>query len=173
MKLALSYCTLFENMIVVEALKHRLNRGLPDNLSFFRDSHARQRPSREPEPFQRPPRRTSTFWTRRTESTFDQRSKHFEALWRIWRRCFSIAGRSRTSPSAAPKPTPVVSCTWTFDDDGMSRTLAIDDEPLDDLHSDRFGYSELGTRSPRLDRTCAVVLREIRGEIERRTDSAR
>ena len=67
----------------------------------------------------------------------------------------------------------VVSCTWTFDDDGMSRTLAIDDEPLDDLHSDRFGYSELGTRSPRLDRTCAVVLREIRGEIERRTDSTR
>ena len=29
---------LFENAVVVEALKHRFNRGQPSNLSFFRDS---------------------------------------------------------------------------------------------------------------------------------------
>ena len=29
---------LFENMVVVEALKYRFNRGRPSNLSFFRDS---------------------------------------------------------------------------------------------------------------------------------------
>lgn len=29
---------LFENMVVVETLKHRFNRGRPSNLSFFRDS---------------------------------------------------------------------------------------------------------------------------------------
>jgi len=29
---------LFENLVVVEALKHRLNRGLRSNLSFYRDS---------------------------------------------------------------------------------------------------------------------------------------
>ena len=30
--------TLFENVVVAEALKHRFNQGLQPNLSFFRDS---------------------------------------------------------------------------------------------------------------------------------------
>lgn len=30
--------SLFENMVVIEALKHRFNRGRSSNLSFFRDS---------------------------------------------------------------------------------------------------------------------------------------
>ena len=66
----------------------------------------------------------------------------------------------------------VVSCTWTFEADGVSRTLAIDDEPLDDLHADRFGYPELTTRSPRVDRVCAIVLGQVRNEIERRTEGS-
>ena len=30
---------LFENMVVTEALKYRFNKGMPSNLSFFRDNH--------------------------------------------------------------------------------------------------------------------------------------
>lgn len=33
---------MFENLVVIEALKARLNRGLPPNLYFFRDSHGRE-----------------------------------------------------------------------------------------------------------------------------------
>ena len=62
-----------------------------------------------------------------------------------------------------------VSCTWTFDGEGVSRTFTIDGEPLDDLHSERIGYPDLAARSPRIDRTCAVVLTQIRHLIEHRT----
>lgn len=34
--------SLFENMVVVEALKHRFNRGRTSNLSFFRDSRGQE-----------------------------------------------------------------------------------------------------------------------------------
>jgi uncharacterized protein len=33
---------LFENLVVIEFLKHRYNRGLRDNLSFYRDSQGKE-----------------------------------------------------------------------------------------------------------------------------------
>ena len=57
-----------------------------------------------------------------------------------------------------------VSCHWVFDSDAMSRSLVIDDEPLDGL--ERVGYSELGVRSVRIDRVCTIVLRQARTAIE-------
>lgn len=66
----------------------------------------------------------------------------------------------------------VVSCDWTFDAEGVTRRLAIDDEPLDDLGPDRIAYSELGVRSARIDRACAIVLKRIWKEIERHADAA-
>ncbi len=62
----------------------------------------------------------------------------------------------------------VVSCVWMFDSDSMTRGLAIDNEPLDELGTERIGYAELAVRSPRIDRVCAMVLRQVRNAIEAR-----
>ena len=62
----------------------------------------------------------------------------------------------------------VVSCCWTFEADGMSRTLAIDEKPLESLGPDLITYAELGSRSARIDRACANLLKRIRNEIKRR-----
>lgn len=60
----------------------------------------------------------------------------------------------------------VVSCVWVFGSDAISRTLSIDNKPLDGLGPDRIDYSKLGVRSARIDRVCAIVLRQVRNEIE-------
>lgn len=61
-----------------------------------------------------------------------------------------------------------VSCCWTFEADGMSRTLAIDEKPLESPGLDLIIYTELGSCSARIDRACANLLNHIRNEIERR-----
>ena len=60
----------------------------------------------------------------------------------------------------------VVSCIWMFDSDSMTREFAIHNEPLDGLGTERIDYSELAVRSARIDHVCAVVLRQLRKEIE-------
>lgn len=62
----------------------------------------------------------------------------------------------------------VVSCIWILDADSMSRGFAIYNEPLDEFGTERIGYAELDVRSPRIDRVCATVLRQVRNEIEAR-----
>ena len=59
-----------------------------------------------------------------------------------------------------------VSCAWVFDSAAMSRTLAIDNAPLDEVGPERTGYSELAIQSARIDRACAIVLRQLRNKIE-------
>lgn len=62
----------------------------------------------------------------------------------------------------------VISCIWMFDADSMSRSFAIDNEPLDEFGTERIGYSELAVRSARIARVCAMVLRQVRKAIEAR-----
>ena len=62
----------------------------------------------------------------------------------------------------------VVSCIWMFGSDSMTRGFAICNEPLDEFGTERIGYSELAVRSPRIDRVCAMVLRQVRNAIEAR-----
>ena len=84
------------------------------------------------------------------------------------RRPLMITHRIRLNGYVAADFNLAVSCAWVFDSAAMSRTLAIDNAPLDDLSLDRIGYSELAVESARIDRVCAIVLRQIRTEIETR-----
>ncbi len=62
----------------------------------------------------------------------------------------------------------VVSFAWSLDSKGVSRQVAVDDAPVPNL-SNRMRYSELGTRSAKVDRTCSGILKNIMNEIERRS----
>ena len=63
----------------------------------------------------------------------------------------------------------VVSLVWSLDNEGVSRRVDIDAVPIPKL-GDRIRYAELETRSARVDRICSSILRDIRNEIERRTN---
>ena len=63
----------------------------------------------------------------------------------------------------------VVSLTWHLDNKDLSQSVAIDGTPVQKL-SDRILYSELGTRSAKVDRICSGILKAIMKEIESRSD---
>ena len=63
----------------------------------------------------------------------------------------------------------VVSLTWSLDNKGLSQSVAIGGAPVQKL-SDRLLYSELGTRSAKVDRICSGILKAIIKEIESRSD---
>ena len=59
----------------------------------------------------------------------------------------------------------VVSHTWSLDSKGFSQHVTIDGVPVKKLN-DRILYSELSTRSAKVDRKCASILEAIVNEIE-------
>ena len=60
----------------------------------------------------------------------------------------------------------VVSLTWSLDDKGITQNVVIAGAPVKRL-SDRILYSELGTRSAKVDRICSGVYKAIKNEIEK------
>ena len=60
----------------------------------------------------------------------------------------------------APDLTLVVTLSWSFDGEGVSRDVSIDNAPLANL-GERILYSDLATRGAKTDRTCSIVLKNI------------
>ncbi len=60
----------------------------------------------------------------------------------------------------------VVSAAWTFKTEGFSRSATVNDEPLRKI-DDHVRYSELDSRSARIDSTVSAVLTGIKEEIEK------
>ena len=63
----------------------------------------------------------------------------------------------------------VVLLAWSLDNEGLSQDLVIDGVPVQKL-SDRILYSELATRSAKVDRICSGILKAIMTELESRSD---
>ena len=62
----------------------------------------------------------------------------------------------------------ILSISWKFNAEGVSREVAVDNVPISDL-ADYIQYSELSTHSVKVDRTVARVGRYIMKEIESRS----
>ena len=62
-----------------------------------------------------------------------------------------------------------VSLAWSLDNEGLSQSVVIDGAPIQKL-SDRILYSDLGTRSAKVDRICSGILKAIMNEIENRSN---
>ena len=63
----------------------------------------------------------------------------------------------------------LVSLAWSLDNEGFSQDVVIDGVPVQKL-SDRILYSELATRSAKVDRICSGILKAIMTELESRSD---
>ena len=60
----------------------------------------------------------------------------------------------------------VISLTWSLDNEGVTQSVAVDGAPVKRLN-ERILYSELSTRSAKVDRICSGVLKAIKNEIEK------